>query len=306
MYKTIMVPLDGSKIAEQALPHAEALAGAFGARLVLARVPETLIVPVMSGGIWVTREIESHEAQARATEYLDDLAAALAQRDATVDTVCPHHPVAANLIRSVTEERADLVVMTTHGHSGIGRWLMGSIADKLIRAAPTQVYIVRAQQTTPSQPQYHRIVVPLDGSELAEAAIPSAIALAEATGATIRLVRVPTLPGYVTAVPETAGWIPDLLKETAFEAEAYLSERAATLRRTGLQVDSDVELVLSGGVAEGILSYARQHRADVVVMSTHGRSGLGRWVFGSVADRVLHTAEMPVWLVRASVEEEAA
>jgi nucleotide-binding universal stress UspA family protein len=110
----------------------------------------------------------------------------------------------------------------------------------------------------------------------------------------------------VTAVPETAGWIPDLLKETAFEAEAYLMEKAAEIEPTGLTVAADVEMVISGSVAEGILSYAIRNEADVIVMSTHGRSGLGRWVFGSVADRVLHAADIPVWLVRAEVESEAA
>ncbi len=306
MVQTILVPLDGSKLAEQALPHAEALAHTLEARLILARVPETLVVPVMSGGIWVTREIESNEAQERALRYVEEVAARPGLQDLQVETATPHHPVAAGLIKTIEETDSRLVVMTTHGHSGIGRWVFGSVADKMIHAAPTPLYLVRAQQTRPAPPQFLRVVVPLDGSELAEAALPSATELARATGAAISLVRVPTLPVYVTAVPETAGWIPDLLRETALEAKTYLTEQAESLRSSGLDVSSDVELVVSGGVAEGIMSFARQQRADVIVMSTHGRSGLGRWVFGSVADRVLRAADIPIWLVRAGIASTAA
>ena len=141
MYKSILVPLDGSKLAEQALPHAVALAGAFGGRLILARVPETLVVPVMSGGSWMTREIESQEAQARAAGYVEELAKRLVDEGVSAEAVTPHHPVAASLIKTVEEVRAELVVITTHGHSGIGRWVMGSIAE-----APGGAYAYRTSK----------------------------------------------------------------------------------------------------------------------------------------------------------------
>lgn len=316
MLQRILVPLDGSALAEQAVPHATALAKAFGSSIILARVPETLIVPVMSGGTWVTREIESHEAHDRAEEYLTDIRSRIAREGLDVTTVMAHHPVAKGLIKAVDESRAGLVVMTTHGQSGIGRWVLGSVAEKLVRAAPTPVYLIRTrsdgdasaepQEWQQREPELRRIVAPLDGSELAEVALESASALATATDGEVLLVRVPTLPGYVTAIPETAGWIPDLLRETALESETYLSERVAALRRSGINASGEVELVVQGSVAEGILSYAEKRQADVIVMSTHGRSGVSRWVFGSVAERVLRAADIPVWLVRAGTPSEAA
>ena len=303
--QTVLVPLDGSDLAELALPHAVALVRRLGGRIVLARVPETLVVPVMSGGIWVTREVESHEAQEVAEAYLAEIAAREALAGLDVETLTPHHPVAHGLLEAIHHSAAGLVVMTTHGHSGLGRWLLGSVADKLVHASPVPVYVVRSSES-PAPPAFGRVLVPLDGSELAEAALEDAAALAQVAGSELRLVRVPTLPGYATAIPETAGWIPDLLREAALEAETYLTGIAARLEAEGLRVAADVEMIVAGSVADALLDYAERSRVDLIVMSTHGRTGVGRWLFGSVADRVLQASPVPVWLVRVAEGPDAA
>jgi nucleotide-binding universal stress UspA family protein len=298
MIERILVPLDGSDVAEQALPHAAALARTFDATVLLSRVPEPLLVPVMSAGVWITRTVESEEAFEKALEYLDEVASRDVLGGLRVETRRPSYPVVHGLLNSIREDSVDLVVMTTHGHTGPDRWVFGSVADKLVQVAPVPVFVVRAKRDPEQDVAIRRIVVPLDGSPLAERALPAAEALAVSTGSSILLVRIPIVPGYLTVVPETAGWIPEQLSESAVASEAYLAEQAVKLRANGLQVDEEVQVVTGGTVADGILAESKKYGADVIVISSHGRSGIGRWIFGSVATRVLHGAECAVWVVR--------
>ncbi len=147
---------------------------------------------------------------------------------------------------------------------------------------------------------YKKILVPLDGSALAEAALPSAQALAHCTGAEIVLVRVAPAVVYEYLVPEpmAASIAPEGIEANREEIQLYLDHVAAGLRREGLHVSTHY---CQGPVADAILDYAQAARADLIVMSTHGRSGLARWIIGSVADRVVHAAPIPVLLIRPSL-----
>jgi nucleotide-binding universal stress UspA family protein len=298
MLSHLLVPLDGSPTAEAALPHAAALARLFGARITLARVPEVMVVPVASGGVWVTRIVEAPEAEETAAAELREAAARPLLAGLQVDCVTPSYPVAEGLLEAVAEAGADLVVMTTHGRGAAGRWVMGSVAGKLVHHSPVPLYVIRVPDGDAPAPRFTRLLVPLDGSETAEASLPAATALARAAGAEVRLVRIPTIPGYAKILPETAGWIPELLREQVGEAEDYLARVTAELERSGIRAAGTVELIVAGDIARGILEHAAEVGADVIVMSTHGRSGLGRWVMGSVADRLLEGADRPVWIVR--------
>jgi nucleotide-binding universal stress UspA family protein len=295
-----MVPLDGSTTAERSLAHAALLARLLDAEVLLARVPETTIVPVMSGAVWITEEVATDAAAENAGAYLDEAAARPELDGLRVATTLPPHPVANGLLQAIDDRDVDLVVMTTHGYSGFRRWVFGSVADKIVCHAPVDVFLIREDEgTVPPEPRLETILVPLDSSALAEAALPAASELAHRSGGRLVLVQIPTVPGYVTGIPETAGWIPKFLREQSESALAYLREKAAALSESGLAVDVDVEIVTAGTVAEGILASAREHAADVIVMSTHGRTGLGRWVFGSVADELLRLTDRPIWVVRA-------
>lgn len=300
MIDRILVPLDGSAIAEQALPHAEAMARALGAGLVLARVPEQVLVPVMSAGVWLTESVESEDAHENAESYLAELASRPELEGLDVQTRMPDYPVVHGLIEAVEETGADLVVMTSHGLTGPDRWVFGSVAEKMIEAAPVPLYVVRAaaEGEPVPPPQLDHLLVPLDGSETAEAALEAAAALALARNAKITLCRVPVVPGYLTVVPETSGWIPEQVEKSAAEATAYLAERAEALEARGLEVETWVEYMFMGSVADGILEAAKERDCGLVVMSSHGRSGISRWFFGSVASRVLRGADRPVWVVR--------
>jgi nucleotide-binding universal stress UspA family protein len=298
MVKNILVTLDGSELAERALPHAAMLARLWAAQLTLARVPESMTVPVARAGIWITREMEPHEARAQAEQYLAEVAARPALAGLAVSTVLPDHPVVSGLVEAVTATGADLVVLTTHGHSGMTRVLLGSVAAKLVQHAPASVYVVPAGLEPTAEPRLRTLVVPLDGSDNGAAALPVAAALAGRTGATIRLVRVPTVPAYLTVIPDTAAMIPSHLQQRAIEAEAYLAAQADQLSSTGVDVAADVEMTLEGGVEQALVDYAAAHDADLIVMSSHGHSGLAHMIMGSIADRVLRLTDRPVWVVR--------
>ena len=221
----------------------------------------------------------------------------------TVETTAPAYPVVEALQEIIESEGIDLVVMTTHGRTGPARWVMGSVAERMVRSTKVPMYVVRSHEgATDTEVDLSNIVVPLDGSPLAEHSLAPAERLAHSISATIHLVRVPVVPGYLTMLPETAGWIPEQLRASAINAEAYLAERAGELQERGLSVETDVEPVLEGTVAEGIISAATARRAGVIILSSHGRSGLDRWFLGSVADRVLRGAECAVWVVRVKKE----
>ncbi len=299
MTTRVMVPLDGSAVAEGALGHAAAVARIFGASIVLARVPESTIVPVMSAGVWITRVMETEEAHAEAESYLKVVASRPLLDGIAVESRTPGYPVVESLVDLIDAEGIDLVVMTTHGRTGPARWVMGSVAERLVRGAKVATYIVRSQtQAADSAPDFSNILVPLDGSALSEFALKPAERIASSVGGTLHLVRVPVVPGYLTVLPETAGWIPEQLRDSAIAAEEYLAEKADALMASGITVETDVEPVLEGTVADGIIDAASEHGAGLIVMSSHGRTGLDRWFLGSVADRVLRGAECATWIVR--------
>ena len=319
MIKSILVTLDGSGLAEQALPHAVALARLYDARLTLTRVPETLVVPVASAGIWITRETEPHESREHAASYLAEVAERPLLAGLDVDTVLPRHPVVAGLLEAITSAAADLVVLTTHGHSGITRMLLGSVASKLVHHAPTDVFVVPAHgvpshdapdhpvpaeavpayAASPEEPPaIGTIVVPLDGSANGELALPVAADVAQRTNAALRLMRVPTVPAYLTVIADSAAMIPSHLQQRALEAEIYLAEQAHRLAEAGLEVAADVEVTLEGGVDKAIEDYCAAQGADLVILCSHGQSGIARMILGSVADRVLRRSKQPVWIVR--------
>lgn len=137
---------------------------------------------------------------------------------------------------------------------------------------------------------YKRILIPLDGSEFAEAALPHACALAACTGAELVLLRVAVQPLYGSVSPDSS---PSIRADTEAEASAYLDRVAGELRAAGFRVTAET---CTGPVAETILDYAAGIRADLIVMSTHGRSGLARWFIGSVADKIVRGARLPVLL----------
>lgn len=293
----ILVTLDGSPLAEQALPHAAALARLLQAPLTLLRVPEPVWVADVSAGLWLSHPAEDAVHQAEARAYLETVAARPDLRGLTVTTALAPYPVAAGLLEQIEAQRPRLVVLTTHGRSGLSRVFLGSVAEKLVRASRASVYVVRAAAQA-AAPAFDRLMVALDGSPLPEVALRQAEHLAPVAGSRLLLAHVPTVPGYASALPEAAGLQPNLMIRELEQSAAYLESQAARLQAAGIQVETRQEVIAEGTVAEGLLRAADDWRADVLLLTPHGRSGLGRWLFGSVSAELVRHAQRPVWLVR--------
>jgi nucleotide-binding universal stress UspA family protein len=286
---TILVPLDGSALADRALPYAIPLVRASHARLSLVRAALAHTLP----------GADPSEAQVtvvqRAERELEATAESLRADGLTVETHVYYDEAARAIVDAAQRQAADLVVMSTHGRGGLGRWVYGSVADRVLRRMAVPVLLVPALAEPPRTTDGPlRILVPLDGSPLAEEVLGQVRALAVTRGAELLLLRVvePPVPlevdgeGYVSLVQRDA----DLA-----EAQRYLESVAGRLRAGGVVATARA---LVEEAVPTIVATAADYRADLIAMATHGRSGLARVVLGSVAAGVLHRANTPLLLVR--------
>jgi nucleotide-binding universal stress UspA family protein len=290
MIHRILVPLDGSVTAEAILPYATSLARATDASLLLLRI----VTPgeVSQSLFWKTtipaelRREWTEEALTRANVYLASVAERLRARDLhVVFDVQPADDAATAIVaRAEHESEVRLIAMTTHGYGGALRWAFGSVAAKVLHATPTPLLIVRSnggEHPSVTEVPYRTICVPLDGSPLAEQALATAQPIAARIGATLLLVCVVT-------------------GDDIAEARKYLEGVAERLRANRFDVQTRV---VEGIPADQIIYVAQTEHADLIVMATHGRTGLRQIWLGSVATKVVHSAELPVLLVRAYQEE---
>jgi nucleotide-binding universal stress UspA family protein len=293
MYETILVPLDGSELGEQALPIAVSLAQALDARLILVRAA-WVQTPVIAG-----LEEMQLAAVREAETYLATIATRLADTGAAIETGVPYEPVVDGILLEIGLRRADLVVMTTHGRSGLGRWIYGSVAEAILRRSPVPVLLVRAtDQVAPAliEQRHPKLLVPLDGSRYAEAAIPHAEALARRLEGSVVVIHVHE-PPIVTAAdiyghPEQ---VEKALLNDETAVQEYLSGVAHHFREAGIPVHT---VIGTGTVVQGILEESWSSGASLIVMTTHGRTGLARVVFGGVALELVRQGATPVFLVR--------
>ena len=295
MFKRVLVPLDGSEAAEIVLPYVQEIAGRGGAQVEFVSVSEARL------GDADTRHLYG--------SYLEQLTGRVRQRlwelgaGPAVEVrgeVLIGRP-ADEILRYAEFTNASLIVMASRGASGEGPWLLGNIAAKVLRATGKPVVLVRASLSEPRARKQlvKRILVPLDGSLIGAAAIPFTEELAHAMNAEIVLLHsvqpvsvVATLAEVGTSLPEAA--VASVKRE---EAAAYLDSIKNELGTKRLKAST---VVCDGSPAEQIIDYARTNAIDLIAMSSHGRTGIGRWVFGSVTDKVLHAGDLPVLVVRAT------
>lgn len=307
MYRRILVPLDGSDLAERAVPMAETMAARHDAELHLVHVLEDL--PDYSLKMpQEDLEWEDRAADA-ATEYLEAQVRALEERgvERTTATVVDG-PVAEALDEYLETHGIDLVVMTTHGEGGFRRWWLGSVADELLRRTSVPLLLRRIRsgdEDLGGAPEsIERVLVPLDGSREAEGVLEHARSMAASFGARMTLLQVlaPGLGlGRFRTDPEDAR--EGVTEEARSEANRYLEETASELRETANgPVAVDHEVAFDEQPADGILERAEEG-TDLVALATHGRGGFSRAVLGSVADKVVRGSTTPVLVVRVSVEE---
>ena len=296
MYTRILVPLDGSAAAENALPYAEEIAAKHGAEIILASVSER---PAVETDHLYHSYLE-HIAE-RVQHRLKDWGA---KEGAKVKSEVLLGTPAGEILRYADENNVSLVTMASRGHSSRGPWLLGNIAAKVLRATGKPVLLVRApadKATLQEKRLVKRILVPLDGSKLGEVAIPYAEALAQALGAELVLFQALITPasqvGYYEGRSMSPAEFQELEEKISASAMDYLDGLGKASKAKGLR---PLSVVREGSAPEQILEYAETNRIDLIAMSTHGRSGIGRWVWGSVTDKVLHAGDTAVLTVRAT------
>jgi nucleotide-binding universal stress UspA family protein len=303
MYRSLLVPLDGSQFGEHALPLARAIARQIGATLHLVHV-HVISVPISVDAIPVFDEALDAQDRAREQAYLDGLARRLSTGgELEVTTAVLDDPVAGALQTYAAAHDVDLVVMTTHGRGAFSRFWLGSVADTLVRCTPMPILLIRPRETPPDldqMPEIKHILVPLDSSALAERILAPATALGALTNATFTLLHVIALEaaGYETDWPTARSEVGTLAALRA-DAQTYLDRVAERLGAQSLAVHT---AVIGGQTAPAILDYAHDHRIDLIALATHGRSGAARILLGSIADKIVRGALAPVLLYRPPKE----
>ncbi len=293
MYERIMVPLDGSDAAEMALPYVEEIVAKTGAELLLVSVSEP------------TLDAKDHLYQS----YLERMEGRVLQEfersgvtgEGTVRSEVLVGSPASEIIGYADEMDVSLIIMASRGLSRKGPWPIGNTAAKVLRATNRPALLVRTPVDEVARKEHRflkRILIPLDGSDVGEAALPWAVELAQALGAEVILYQV--VKHVMILATEGAAMSSEMYEEEEkfrrAAAMAYLESIGKSVLEKGLNVSHDLG---SGPPADQIIDYAEAKEVDLIAMSTHGRSGISRWVFGSVTDKVLHAGTTAVLTVRA-------
>lgn len=293
--KKIVLPLDGSESAATIVPWVLELASKTNSSLVL-------VTAVQQVGVWdatLTMQVMEREEEL-AEQYLQEQAEELRAAGAEVETrICRGE--AAEAVLSVAEEvGADLLAMSTRGRSGVGRWLFGSTASRILQVSPVPVLMLHpktGEDKGAPGPVIKKILVPLDGSDLAASIVPHVEDLARTLGASLvffnAVAPIATYPGFETAQVNTIGTVIEELQE---QAKAVLGAAAEGAIERGVQA---TYVVVLDTAVDGVLRAADGVDADLIAVATHGRGGFGRAVLGSVADGVVRrSADRPVLVIR--------
>ena len=296
MFRKILVPLDGSELAERALEPASALARLVNGELLLmaVAVPEIIVAEYGTVNVYHLGQAldRSHH---ELLGYLQSVQQSIADSRCTVRVAVKDGDPASAIVDIVVEESTDLIVMSTHGRSGFTRWMMGSITTKVLHKAPCPVLAVRSAEPI------SRVLITLDGSELAEQALEPGFEVAKRLGAQVTLLTVQVESEIdfagIKQLEQVEKGLGKREQQRIYERdEQYLKNIADHYEAiNGLKTQISVA---DGPVAQAILHFADEWGADLIVMATHGRTGLRRWVYGSVTDKILGGAHCAMMIIR--------
>lgn len=291
MYERILVTLDGSRLAETALPYAEELAGALNSEVTLIGISK----PAES------QYLHMHQLY---TEKMAELVRSHIKEGTgvKVKSVSLVGGPAQEIINYADESNISLIIITTHGRSGIMPWAMGSIANRILQRISMPLLLIRAKVPSPKvkRGKFNKILVPLDGSEAGEAVLPYVRKLAEKLSSEVILLQI-IAPGRHV---HTVGGLDYVLfadqhvESMKTQAEQYLEKVSRELTGTTATIRSEVRI---GNAAPEIIKFADETNTSLVAISTHGSSGIRQWLFGSVTHKILQASDTPVLLVKAPV-----
>jgi len=307
VYSRILVPLDGSSLGEEVLPYVRQLSDRLS-------IPAELMAVIEPPTPSISRDLNpqrhEHETVAHRTghaqNYLSRVAENLRADGLSVSISTPSGNPAAVIAAETEKQTETLIAMCGHGRSGLARGWLGSVTDRVLHMTSSPMLIVKSHRLDDplrTKTGFSKIIVPLDGSPLAEQVLPHVEYLAMGLELTVDLVRVtPSRDEFYRYLPDLPGGrspsYENYLEEAVEEATTYISEIEDSLRQKG--VNSLEKHVLRGNPADSIIGIASETNDRLVAMTTHGRSGLGRWLLGSVADRVAVHTEGPVLVIRAT------
>jgi len=286
MLEKILVPLDGSELSQLALPYPETLSEGLGSEIILLHVCK-------SG------DAQYFHMDQLYLERISEIITAHLRQGAKVESVVLSGNPAEEIINYAEENNIGLLTMATHGRSGIKRWVLGSIADKVVRETTKAVLLIRVKGVNPAVPaerMLNKVVVPLDGSDVSEVVLPYIEEVASKLKARVALLQVVVPTHYTTeAGPARVQYSEKEINHLKAKARDYLEKAAARLKSKGVAITFEVAV---GEASEEIVKFADRTNADLVAMATHGWSGFNRLFLGSVADHVLHTGKRPLLIVK--------
>ncbi|HZD39877.1 MAG TPA: universal stress protein [Terriglobales bacterium] len=300
MHNKILIPLDGSKTAEKVLPYARHLAGKF-------KIPVELLAVVDIAEM--ATHISADKARLLDTMIEDGMRSSetylrgIAGTFRGTELKCSIEKGRAEevIIEKGETDKTLLIAMATHGRSGLNRFLLGSVAEKVLRGSANPLLLVRATEEAKSEGEqaFKTVIVPLDGSELAESVLPTVAEIAKKLGLEVLLFRAYHIPynAYAGDDGYYAVNYDELIASVRSEADDYLAKKVAEVKKLGLEKVTSASA--EGFAGDEIISIGRKTPDGLIAMCSHGRSGVKRWVLGSVTETVVrHTVE-PVLVVRA-------
>lgn len=302
MFDHLIVPLDGSSLAECVLPHAVALAQPFESRVTLLRAVRG---PSTGGATRATDPLGWQMRRAEARAYLDDLVGRLQEIGIDADREVLEGEAAEQIVQYGRDKGADLIILSSHGRSGLSQWNVSSVVQKVILRAYMPVMIVRAYQPVTSDLgglSYNRVLVPLDGSQRAEFPLPWATMLASFHQCPLLLAHVvskPEVPRRGPLTEEEARLVEELTESNRRKGEQYLKDLQDRL-------DTEVETALevSENAAEALHRLIEVRGVDLVLLSAHGYSARKKWPYGGVALNFIAYGTIPLLILQDLPEEE--
>jgi nucleotide-binding universal stress UspA family protein len=297
MLETVLIPLDGSTLAECVLPHGIAIAQTFNAHIVLLRILEERSFTDTPRSV---DPLNWHIRKSEARAYLDSVAMRVEQSGLPVQSVILEGRAADQIVAYADSNDIDLIMLSSHGQSGLSDWSVSSIAEKVTRRANTSLMLVRANQPDqPADTRYRRLLVPLDGSRRAEYTLPIATALARNYRSELLLAHVVTKPEMARRTPpgeEDIELVNRLLERNRDEGARYLDELQARLRSDTFDIRT--RLLVGEYLTDALHDLVAQESADLVIMSAHGFSGEPRWHHGRVVSSFIDYGTTPLLIIQ--------
>jgi nucleotide-binding universal stress UspA family protein len=288
-YKKILVPLDGSEIAEKALPFVKSIARLRNSNVILFAVSLTVFVD---------------RRDRLFTSYLEANAKELNEEGIKTTTATSYGDVAREIVKYANNNnnKIDLIVMATHGYSRAKQWMFGSITQKVLYGTKIPVLLIKSKSPDVSV-EFNRILLPLDGSPFSESALPYAVGLAKNTKNEILLLHIcepPIVPSYGSR-PISPTWKKhrdDMWAEMEGLSKSYLKKTMAALKKKGIKVKSKVIKAQGTEVTKTIMQISKEENTDLIIIATRGRSDVSSWVYGSIANRIVDEFSQPILLIR--------